>query len=95
MGEENMKEIPLMEEEEFKGYIGNMLHLVTYEAVRKFKSVRRAIRRGHVSPEGFIYPNRPFNNKANKSKKKGKHSKVLNERKKLIYAQLKHRKTMR
>jgi hypothetical protein len=39
-----------------------ILHLYNYEAVGKFKSVRRAIRRGHVSMMGDIYPKRPFKN---------------------------------
>ena len=39
-----------------------ILHLYSYEAVRKLKSVRRAIRRGHVSMMGDIYPKRPFKN---------------------------------
>lgn len=35
-----------------------------YSAVSKFKSVRRAIRRGHVDLMfGIVYPNRPFNNR--------------------------------
>lgn len=38
------------------------LYLATYEAVAKFKSVRRSIRRGHVTPYGVIYPNRLFSN---------------------------------
>ena len=67
-------------------YERGILHLRTYEAVSRFKSVRRAIRRGHVSLEGFIYPKRPFNNA-----KHGKNS--LNGRKKMIYEQLKHRKS--
>nr|DAG91411.1 MAG TPA: hypothetical protein [Crassvirales sp.] len=92
-------ERPLMSEEEFKNYIKKnrvdivgdfyergILHLRTYEAVSRFKSVGRAIRRGHISLDGFIYPNRPFNN--------AKHSKnSLNDRKKMIYGQLKHRKS--
>ena len=64
------------------------LNLVTYEAVGKFKSVRRAIRRGLVTPEGFIMPSRPFNNKGN-SCKRGKHSRPMNEEKKRIYASIK------
>lgn len=64
------------------------LHLVTYEAVSRFKSVRRAIRRGSVTPEGFIMPTRPFNNKRN-SCKRGKHSRPMNEEKKRIYASIK------
>lgn len=36
----------------------------SYSAVSKFRSVRRAIRRGHVDLMfGIIYPNRPFNNR--------------------------------
>ena len=99
MEEQKAIERPLMSEEEFKDYmeknrvdiVGDfyergILHLRTYEAVSRFKSARRAIRRGHISLDGFIYPNRPFNNT-----KQGKNS--LNERKKMIYEQLKHRKS--
>ena len=99
MEEQKTIERPLMSEEEFKDYMEKnrvdimedfhekgILHLRTYEAVSKFKSVRRIIRRGHVSLDGFIYPKRPFNN--------AKHSKnSLNDRKKMIYGQLKHRKS--
>ena len=99
MEEQKTIERPLMSEEEFKDYMKNnrvdivgdfhergILHLRTYEAVSRFKSVRRAIRRGHVSLDGFIYPKRPFNN--------AKHDKnSLNDRKKMIYEQLKHRKS--
>ena len=35
----------------------------TFYAVSKFRHVRRAIRRGHLSIYGDIYPNRPFNNR--------------------------------
>lgn len=35
-------------------YGKGILHLRTYEAVSKFKSVRRAIRKGHVSLDGII-----------------------------------------
>lgn len=92
MGEQKLVERPLMQEEEFKDFIqdkiqnlqnGNVLNLKTFEAVSKFKSVRRAIRRGHISPYGEIYPKRPFNN--------AKHKKgSLNDEKKRIYEQLKH-----
>lgn len=96
--EEKVIERPLMGEKEFEDYLEDnrvdlakdfyekgILHLKTYEAVSKFKSVRRAIRKGLVSLDGFIYPRRPFNNA-----KHGKNS--LNDRKKKIYEQLKHRK---
>ena len=99
MEEQKTIERPLMSEEEFKDYMKNnrvdivgdfyergILHMRTYEAVSRFKSVGRAIRRGHISLDGFISPKRPFNNA-----KQGKNS--LNNRKKMIYEQLKHRKS--
>jgi hypothetical protein len=106
MEEQKIVERPLMSEGEFKDYMEknrvdivgdfyekSILHLRTYEAVNKFKSVRRAIRRGYVSLDGIISPKRPFNNKANTCKRKGHHSRTINERKKMIYEQLKHRKS--
>ena len=97
MEEQKLVERPLMSEGEFKDYmeknrvdiVGDfyergILHLRTYEAVSRFKSVRRAIRRGHISLDGVIYPKRPFNNTKHK---KGS----LNDEKKRIYEQLKHR----
>ena len=89
--EENKVQRELMREEEFEEHIHNRimpLHLVTYEAVRKYKSVRRAIRRGNVTSEGIIMPSRPFNNKKN-SCKRGKHSRPMNEEKKRVYASIK------
>lgn len=97
MEEQKLVERPLMGEEEFKDYLkdnrvdivkdfyeNNILHLRTYEVVKRFKSVRRAIRRGNSSLDGVIYPKRPFNN--------AKHKKgSLNDEKKRIYEQLKHR----
>ena len=97
MEEQKLVERPLMGEGEFKDYmkknrvdiVGDfyergILHLRTYEAVSRFKSVRRAIRRGYISLDGVIYPKRPFNN--------AKHKKgSLNDEKKRIYEQLKHR----
>lgn len=97
MEEQKLVEIPLMGEEKFKDYLkdnrvdivkdfyeNNILHLITFNAVKRFKSVRRAIRRGHISLDGVIYPKRPFNNV---KYKKGS----LNDKKKRIYEQLKHR----
>jgi hypothetical protein len=63
------------------------LNLSTYVAVGRFKSVRRAIRRGQVTPQGIIMPSRPFNNKKN-SCKRGKHSRPMNEEKKRVYASI-------
>ena len=89
--EKNKVQRELMSEEEFKEHIHNRiipLHLVTYEAVRKYKSIRRAIRRGHVTSEGIIMPSRPFSNKKNFCKR-GKHSRPMNEEKKRVYASIK------
>ena len=58
------------------------LTLLRFEAVSKFKSVKRALRRGHVSVYGVIYPNRPFNNRTTR-----KNSRPFNELKKKIYGQ--------
>lgn len=62
------------------------LSLTTYIAVGRFKSIRRAIRRGHVSLSGVIYPKRPFNNR-----KRGPGS-ITYERRKL-YEQFRDRQS--
>lgn len=71
-----------MSEDEFREYIrANALKV--FDGVHKYKSVWRAMRRGHVSPNGIVYPKRPFNNaKATKGRE-------INEKKKLIYGRLK------
>lgn len=56
----------------------DVLNLLTYEAVGKFKSVRRAIRRGYVSIYGEVYPKRPFGNTNTK----------INKIKRQIYGQI-------
>lgn len=107
MEEQKLVERPLMSEDEFKDYIEdnrvdvvtdfyekNILHLRAFDGVRKYKSVRRAIKRGHVSLDGLLFPNRPFNNRSNSCDRKGKHSRGLNERKKIIYEQLKYSKSI-
>ena len=91
--EKKVVERPLMGEQEFKEYMEKNRVLLTFEAVRKFKSVNRAIKRGHVSLHGVIYPKRPFNNRANTSGRKGHHSRVVNEEKKIIYGQIMHRQS--
>lgn len=70
--------------EPYKGiepYQGKTL-LLTFDATGKFKSVWRAMRRGHVSHHGIVYPSRPFNNR------KPTLGRKLNEDKKGIYAEL-------
>lgn len=55
-----------------------------YYAVSRFKSVRRAIRRGYVDLfTGAVYPKRPFSNK------KPTRGRKMNELKKQIYGLLK------
>lgn len=101
---ENLVERPVMEEKEFKKYLedgkkkvisdfenNGTLVLRFFDACSKFKSIRRAIRRGHVSLFGEIYPKRPFNNRRNTSNRRYTHSRVMNEKRKLIYGELKQR----
>ena len=87
--EERKIQTDLMSEEEFANYISNNLHLMYYAAVGKYKSVKRAMRRGLVTREGLIMPVRPFNNRKNTCKRGKKQSRPVNEEKKVIYARLK------
>lgn len=95
-------ERPLMSEQEFEKFLEErreaiqrdivergVLPLRLFNAISRYKSVSRAYRRGHISLTGDIYPKRPFNNRANTSKRKGRHSRVMNELKKDIYEQYK------
>lgn len=45
--------------------------LIIFDAVSKYKSVARAIRRGGVTKYGTIAPKRPFNNRVNTSRRAG------------------------
>ena len=92
MEEQKKIERDLMSQEEFENYISKgiiVLHLITYDGVHRFKSVRRAMRRVHMTSERIVMPRRPFNNRANTSKRKGVHSRSTNELKKRIYGQFK------
>ena len=71
-------------EEDFK--VG-IIHLNDYSGVRKFKSIRRAIKRGYASIFGEVYPHRPFKNI---SSKRGS----LNFMQKRYYEQLTHKNRM-
>lgn len=62
-----------------------MLYLAVYSAVGKYKSIRRAIRRGHVTSWGGEVPKRPFNNRKRTSGRK------LQISKEKIYGELKYR----
>ena len=71
------------EQEKLDEFMKNRtLCLTDFSGVKKFKSIRRAIRRGHVSIYGQIYPKRPFKNTKN------------NRYKRIIYGQLKHKATI-
>lgn len=59
-----------------------VLHLATYNAVSKHKSIRRAIRKGQVTHWGEEVPKRPFNNR---KRTDGKELQITKER---IYGQL-------
>ena len=63
------------------------LHLLDYSGVHKFKSIRRAIRRGHCSIYGEVYPHRPFKNHSPKNN-------PINRVQRGYYQQLKHRNTI-
>lgn len=63
-----------------------ILHLSIFGAGSKFKSIGRAIRRGHVTSWGEEIPKRPFNNR---KRTPGRELQVAKER---IYGELKHRK---
>lgn len=77
--EEKVEKEPIINE-------GMPINLKVFDGVSKFKSVRRAMRRGHVTPWGTVAPKRPFNNR---SRKKG--TRPLEIEKERIYGQLKHR----
>lgn len=61
MGE--VKEVIPISEKEFESHIRNTLNLQYFECTKRFKSIGRAFRRGHITNYGFILPNRPYNNK--------------------------------
>lgn len=60
----------------------SIVNLATFVAVNKYKSIRRAMRRGLVAWDGTLYPRRPFNCR------KPTRGRKFNEDKKKIYAEL-------
>ena len=64
------------------------LFLMHYQQVNTFHSIRRAIRRGHVSVLGSKYPKRPFNNRANTCKRGKRHSRFITNIARNIYGEL-------
>lgn len=87
MREEVEQNPNVMTEEEFQNELHNKLNLRTFDCVRKFKSVQRAFRRGNITNYGVIVPKRPFHNKKNTCKRKGRHSRQYNEFKKRLYGE--------
>lgn len=79
--EEKIKREPIINE-------GMPIYLKVFDGVHKFKSIRRAIRKGYVTPWGTIAPKRPFNNR---SRKKG--TRPLEIKKEKIYGQFKYRES--
>lgn len=61
------------------------LRLTIYSAVSKYKSIRRAIRKGHITSWGEEVPKRPFNNRKRTS---GRELQITKEN---IYGELKYR----
>ncbi len=54
-----------------------------YNSVSRYKSVFRAIRRGHVSVDGQKFPDRPFNNRKNR-KLQNKKKSIYNDYKRYL-----------
>lgn len=77
----------VMTEEQFDNELHNKLNLRTFEAVRIYKSVLRAFRRGNITNYGEVIPKRPFHNRKNTCKRKGHHSRAFNEFKKRLYGE--------
>lgn len=54
-------------------------------ASSKVRSLKRAFKRGRLTQFGLLISKRPFNNRANTSKRKGKSSRFVTEQKKIDY----------
>lgn len=68
------------------------LYLTDISGIKKFKSIRRAIKRGLVAKNGLVAPKRPFNNVADKLKGTKREGKSINERRKAIYEDIKSKR---
>lgn len=65
--EEKVKEVSAHNKKQMQENFKNgTLYLMNFMGVNKYKSIRRAIKRGHVSMFGDLYPKRPFNNRGTK-----------------------------
>jgi hypothetical protein len=61
-----------------------IMHNLLY-ASSKVRSLRRAFKRGRLTQFGLLISKRPFNNRANTSKRNGKSSRFVTEQKKRDY----------
>jgi hypothetical protein len=86
---ETSKEVPVISIEEFKKDLKN--RLTTFEAVKRFKSINRAIKRGLVFLFGKLYSKSTFNNRENTCRRKNADSRETNTLKKTIYGKLKYK----
>lgn len=82
-----------MSDEEKKAWISLLLerrnNLIRTVASKRVRSINRAVKRDRITPQGFLGPKHPFNNRPNRSTRKGVHSRVSNEFKKKLYEQFK------
>lgn len=77
-----MEEGKLLSKEEFKDFLKENHGKERLDPIMpntKYKSFRRALRRGHILMDGTIIPTRPFNNR------KVTAGRMENESKKIIY----------
>ncbi len=88
MTEEELKEELARKKQEYidnvvKDFDNGTLHIFSFNGVSKFRSIRRAIRRGKVDLfTGVVYPRRPFNNR------KPTPGRKFNESRKEIYGRI-------
>ena len=82
---------PIMNEEDYGKFLERNRHISTFKNVGKVRSVKRAINKGRMTPSGVLMPSRPYNNKKNTCKRKGKSSREANDYKRKIYADVRRR----
>ena len=92
--EEKKRELTEEEKQKWIDFLktrrNNLLRVV---ASRKVRSINRAMKRNRITPQGELGSRHPFNNRPNRSQRKGVHSRVFNEYKKNLYEQFKKHAT--
>lgn len=86
-----MEEVKENLEEKVTPYNAQIIMNNLLWATTKVKSLRRAFKRGRLVGGGSLKPHRPFNNRANTSKRKGVESRFMNTVKKKMYECVKRR----